>query len=343
VGIVTPIVFLITGEKMLNKKNGFTLVELLVVIAIIGVLVGLLLPAVQSAREAARRANCQSNMRQFGLAAHNIENGTQKFPAACWTIDTIDPSVTPLPPSDNNARTERSWRVDLLPYMEESALADNYDKNYHWWAGPNLAVAQAEIKVFRCPSNAYESDYTQYPDGPTRDSDSTAPALTVSKRFGLTDYEVFTGVKDKVFNPDPYANKGPEADGALIKDRVTQMGQFRDGTSKTLLIVECASRPYLVQGSPALVVDGVVNQCLGWADSLGPFKLHPIDKFGNKGAARNMGVPFNATNNGEAFSWHPGGMNTVRADGSTHYINAEIDLRVFAGMITRSGGEVVNE
>jgi len=67
----------------MRKKNGFTLVELLVVIAIIGVLVGLLLPAVQSAREAARRANCMSNMRQFGLAAHNIENGTQKFPAAC--------------------------------------------------------------------------------------------------------------------------------------------------------------------------------------------------------------------------------------------------------------------
>ena len=115
------------------KKNGFTLVELLVVIAIIGVLVGLLLPAVQSAREAARRANCMSNMRQFGLAAHNVENSTQKFPAACWTIDTIDPSVTPIAPSDNRARTERSWRVDLLSYMEESALADTYDKNLHWW------------------------------------------------------------------------------------------------------------------------------------------------------------------------------------------------------------------
>jgi hypothetical protein len=36
-------------------------------------------------------------------------------------------------------------------------------------------------------------------------------------------------------------------------------------------------------------------------------------------------------------------MNTVRVDGSTHYVNKEIDLRVFAGMITRSGGEVVQE
>jgi prepilin-type N-terminal cleavage/methylation domain-containing protein len=322
-------------------KKGFTLVELLVVIAIIGVLVGLLLPAVQSAREAARRANCMSNMRQFGLAAHNLENSTQKFPAACWTIDTIDPSVTPIPPSDNTARTERSWRVDLLSYMEESALADTYDKNLHWWEGPNLSVAQAQIKVFQCPSNVYISDFTSFPDGPSRDSDSTAPALNPGVPFGRTDYEVFTGVKDKVFNPDPYANKGPEADGALVKDRVTQMGTFRDGTSKTLLVVECASRPILVKGRPAIAVSGVVNQCLGWADSLGPFKLHNMDINGNKGAARNQGYPMNVTNNGEAFSWHPGGMNVTRVDGSTAYINQDIDLRVFAGLITRSGGEIV--
>ena len=325
-------------------KKGFTLVELLVVIAIIGVLVGLLLPAVQSAREAARRANCMSNMRQFGLAAHNIENGTQKFPAACWTIDTIDPSVTPVAPADNKARTERSWRVDLLPYMEESALADNYDKNYHWWEGPNLFVAQQQVKVFQCPSNVYDgSEWTTYPDGPSRDTDSTAPALSPPSPFGRTDYEVFTGVKNKVLDPDPYANKGPEADGALIKDRTTTMGQFRDGTSKTLLIVECASRPTWIKTKNKLAVPDVINQCLGWADSLGPFKLHPMDINGDKKAPRNQGYPMNVTNNGEALSWHPNGMNVTRVDGSTGFIQEGVDLRVFCGMITRAGGEIVNE
>ena len=47
---------------------GFTLIELLVVISIIALLIAILLPALSAARAAAQASQCQSTIRQFGVA-----------------------------------------------------------------------------------------------------------------------------------------------------------------------------------------------------------------------------------------------------------------------------------
>lgn len=121
--------------------KGFTLVELLVVIAIIGVLVALLLPAVQAAREASRRAQCQSNLRQIGIACHNHHD----------TKGTLPPGRY----GDNWG----TWAHAILPFVEQNALWQQYvnfgvqgTPGYH--QEPNKSnVSIKRIKIWICPSD----------------------------------------------------------------------------------------------------------------------------------------------------------------------------------------------
>ncbi len=63
-----------------TMRRGFTLVELLVVIAIIAVLISILFPAVMAARDAAKSTQCQSNLRQLGLAIMQYRDLNGSYP-----------------------------------------------------------------------------------------------------------------------------------------------------------------------------------------------------------------------------------------------------------------------
>ncbi len=103
-----------------------------------GVLVALLLPAVQAAREAARRAQCVNNLKQMGLALHNYHSTNNKFPRAA----SVDKDGKPL----------LSWRVAVLPYIEQNALYQKFHLDEAWDSPHNKALLQEMPAVFACPS-----------------------------------------------------------------------------------------------------------------------------------------------------------------------------------------------
>ena len=225
-----------------RSANAFTLVELLVVIAIVGVLISMLFPAISSIREQGRRVTCQNHLHQLGLAVQQFSESKHDQLPALWRTARIHPW-------ENFA-----WRVELLPYLEQQNLYDQFDLQGQPLAANNLPVAQTPVEVYLCPSTLGATrQITTLGFGDSTFTDCLAAATDYSAVFegrvatrSVPMRGAWNGgpeLQDEPFTPDATA---VDVRSSAARSRPALLAAIRDGLSSTALIVEQAGRPSLL-------------------------------------------------------------------------------------------------
>jgi prepilin-type processing-associated H-X9-DG protein len=120
----------------------------LVSVTVIGLLVGMAIPAVSAAREAARRAQSANNLKQISLCLFTYESATGRFPARA----NFDQQGKPL----------LSWRVHILPYMEQGALYKQFHLDEPWDSEHNSKLIPMMPPVYRNPSDVPKPGMASY-------------------------------------------------------------------------------------------------------------------------------------------------------------------------------------
>lgn len=110
--------------------------------------VALALPAVQAARSAARRAQSMNNLKQIVLALHNYHDVYQHFP--------------PQYSTDAEGKPLLSWRVHILPFLEQQALYRQFKLDEPWDSPNNKRLAETVLAVYTSPGSHAAPGRTNY-------------------------------------------------------------------------------------------------------------------------------------------------------------------------------------
>lgn len=316
-------------------------------IAIIGVLISLLLPAVQAARAAARRTQCANHLKQLGLAITNHVDSQSMYPPARIEYRQGDPAMFIC------GGYEPTWFAYVLPYIEESSAAAQWDLMQPYGLHSEELREYAPASFF-CPSRSSAVEISRkvlrqvnLPCGCGGTVGDGLPGVVAHYAANHGDLSPgFVGNENDFY-------WGGNGTGVIISSRAVCGGVWppvperpldrirakdvEDGLSNTILVGELHVTPDEV----------------GIAPDNGPLydgRLLPSSsRFGGPGMGISDGpldrdAPwlFDTHANYGFGSWHPGICQFVLADGSVQSLDNDIDEHVLGNLCNRADGAIVN-
>jgi prepilin-type N-terminal cleavage/methylation domain-containing protein len=343
------------GYRLLGRRrSAFTLIELLVVIAIIAILIALLLPAVQQAREASRRTQCRNNFKQLGLAIANYESAMTCLPPT---------AVVVLLPGNTLYTSYLGPHSRLLPYIEQGNTYNQINVNATYGDVANIPAVGRVTGLFLCPSE---------PNNAPVVNASFGTIGGVNYGFNMGDWYVWGGPTGTVPTRSAF--------GVNLSRRTSE---FVDGLSQTLWMSEVKNmQPYIrdcgslanintptnipppdadpLTVAPEYSASGctfLLNAHSQWAEltvhhngfttAWPPNKRTPggpglstPDVDINSQRERIGGPTYAAVT---SRSCHIGGVHSLFGDGAVRFVSSSIDGRVWRGLGTVAGGEVVGD
>ena len=346
----------------MRHRHAFTLLELLIILVIVSVLIVLAVVMTQRAREASRRMMCSNNLKQLGLAVHNIHDATKSLPKANFQTQFCQERFFNEETGGYGNRELYGILPVLLPYISSNPyygiLKTELDKEGD---APTPWDTQWETEIGTHGCNAQMEPTVVTPITQVFSPPFFCPGDPMSKHrqpgdFGRTSYHGCRG--------DIWVHwKSPSTRGIFISGPNKPIG-FKDvpsGTSNVIMFAECAignnhgGRDVPVRGGMACGMpfgaDAVPMRCLERAGKNGKLiggQNHDVltdsrgsglcwlsgrqvnDQFftilpPNSPSCSSAETDWPDWALNSASSYHPGGCNSVLADGSVQYVSNSID------------------
>jgi prepilin-type processing-associated H-X9-DG protein len=129
------------------ERRGPSVGEVLALLLLVG-MAGVTYPLIWARRVTTLRAHCMNNMKQIAIALHEYER--------------VEGHLPPAYVADSQGRPMHSWRVLILPYLEQAALYNAYNFSQPWDGPDNTRLIAQMPGVFRCPHQSRRRGSTSY-------------------------------------------------------------------------------------------------------------------------------------------------------------------------------------